>query len=440
MGVGSIAEGSCCLGDSPDCGCFVDTGAWDPHGPDIQGIAHDTVGTRESCLPNGGKPYYQVQLGIDSRASAQWIACLSGLDVTDYVPRDAWCSETVSFWHRQAGIPYSRGYRNGGIFLDWQLDTTYAIQTFYVTEESMGGRGRWIDWYDLDYEDLKLGENIPLPGSYVLIRKYDAAPGEWDGGSHSMMIDEMTIYRTTSGRVIRVEATILEGNSGNRVRDDRVLDDFLSLTPAGDKWLGGNRKIVGFGVDLDSRGRPIYTESKLHWVTVRETRVFVPRHPKVRDPVWNKYFAPLVKELVRYGKLARRGPRVTGEGFSPKGIPDTRIKWAFPRNGATVEIDLRAVHPVPIKGLILVWEGYVPRGIVVEWAGNDRRFRNAGVPDMKGIKGTGQGAYPVPVVFGKSGVKVRFVRIYVPAQVNRATLKELRFIFDWGPGEDTEMN
>ena len=417
----------------------MDTGAWDPDGPDIQDIAHDTVGTRESCLTNGGKPYYQMQLGITSRDSAQWISCLQGTDVTDYIPRDAWCSEAVSFWHRQAGIPYPRGYRNGGIFLDWQLDTTYALQTFYVTEEIIGGRGRWIDWSDLDYEDPRLGENVPVPGSYVLIRKYDAAREKWDGNSHSMMIDELTIYRTTSGRIIRVEATILEGNSGNRVRDDRVLDDLLSLTPAGTKWLGGGRKIVGFGVDLDSRGRPIYTESKLHWVTVRETRVWVPRYPKVRDPVWDKYFEPLVKELVRYAKLVRRGPRVTGEGFSPKGIPDSRNKWVFPRGGATVEIDLRAIHPVPIAGLILVWEGYIPRGLTVEWAGKDRRFRSAGVPELKTIKGTNQGIYPIPAVFGKSGVKVRYVRITLPAQITRATLGELRFIYYWGPWREAEV-
>jgi len=82
LGVGSIAEGSCCLGDSPYCGCFVDTGAWDPNGPDIQDIAHDTVGTRESCLANGGSPITRCSSGSTAaswpKGSPVWRTISSG--------------------------------------------------------------------------------------------------------------------------------------------------------------------------------------------------------------------------------------------------------------------------------------------------------------------------------------------------------------------------
>lgn len=451
LGIALSTEGHCCIGDNPGCLCFVDTGAWDPSGPDIQAIAHDTVGTRESCLPNGGKPYYQMQLGIDDRSLAQMLGCayeslddlyrIIGLTIFSLVPRSAWCSEAVSYWHREAGIPYPTGYRNSTFFLDWKLNTTYAIQTFYETEESAGGRGRWINWDELDYGDFRPGENAPVPGAYVLIRKYDAEEEGWiRSGSHSMMIDEMTVYLDPPGRVMRVEATILEGNAGNKVRADRVLEDILSLTPAGDKWIPGQRKILGFGIDLDARGNPIYTRSKLRWVRARKRTSIDVKHPAVRDPIWESQFAPLVRELAKYSKIVRHGPKVRGEGFRPKGIPDGRLKWIFPERGAAVEIDLLAVHPLPIKGLILSWEGYIPRGIQVEWAGADRRFREVQVPELAELSGAFRGTFPFPIVFGKTGVKVRYVRIHLPSQGRKVTLAELRFVYDWGPWEDEEAD
>ena len=53
---------ACCEGDSPSCDCFLDGGAWDPAGAWIQQVALATLGTRESCVANGGKAYYQMQL------------------------------------------------------------------------------------------------------------------------------------------------------------------------------------------------------------------------------------------------------------------------------------------------------------------------------------------------------------------------------------------
>jgi len=333
--------------------------------------------------------------------------------------------------------PLSGGYRNSTSILDWRLDTTYAIQTFYEAEELFGGRGRWIDWDDLDYNDFQPRENAPVPGAYVLIRRYDPDQGIWDGGSHSMMIDEMTVYRTLSGRVTRVEVTILEGNSGDKVRDDRVLEDLLELTPAGSEWIGTDRKIVGFGVDLDSRGRPVYTRGKLRWVTVPEIRLSRRKYPRAHDPVWERHFAAVAVELARYAKLVRRGPTVKGQGFDPRGIPDGKNAWTFPTEGGAAEVDLLSVHPLPIKGLILVWEGYIPTGVKVEWAGADRRFRTVPVPDLKEFRDF-QGAFPFPVIFGKSGVKARYVCIRLPAQGRKVVLRELRFVYDWGRWRESE--
>ena len=56
---------ACCNSDSPSCiDCFVDGGDWNPSGTWIQDVALATLGTEESCVADGGKPYYQMRLGI----------------------------------------------------------------------------------------------------------------------------------------------------------------------------------------------------------------------------------------------------------------------------------------------------------------------------------------------------------------------------------------
>lgn len=89
--------------------------------------------------------------------------------------------------------------------------------------------------------------------------------------------------------------------------------------------------------------------------------------------------------------------------------------------------------------MILVWEEYIPTGVKVEWAGADRRFRTVPVPDLKEFRDF-QGAFPFPVIFGKSGVKARYVRILLPAQGRKAVLRELRFVYDWGRWRESEAD
>ena len=65
----------CCTDDSPECSCFIATGAWNPTGTTIQDIARATLGTRESCIEYGGKPYYQMLYGYSSTQDANSAAC-----------------------------------------------------------------------------------------------------------------------------------------------------------------------------------------------------------------------------------------------------------------------------------------------------------------------------------------------------------------------------
>ena len=174
--IGLIFLGGCLVADHPAFKCFVDDGAWTPTGTTINDIARSTLGTIESCpVDHGGKPYYQMVLGFDSAIAAEIMAIhIEAWGLAD--SRNAWCSETISYWHRHAGLPYDRGYRNDTWHLTWQCPHSDALQTFYIVEENLSsGRGRWIEGIRLNYDDLRPGINAPAPGSYVLVRQYDEA-------------------------------------------------------------------------------------------------------------------------------------------------------------------------------------------------------------------------------------------------------------------------
>jgi len=192
---------TCCNDDGPGCACFHDSGSWNPSGTWIQDVANMTLGTTESCLDDGGKPYYQMRLGLSDINLANAMACLWEV-LGDPHEREAWCSEAISYWHRKEGIPYITGYFSFPWHLDWQLEDAVAIRAFYMIEEILPwGRGRWIDHHEpdyLDYEDFRTGENIPVPGSYVFIQQYiktGPSSGTWLDCSHSLMIDSMFVYR-----------------------------------------------------------------------------------------------------------------------------------------------------------------------------------------------------------------------------------------------------
>ncbi len=439
----------CCAGDSPSCACFDATGAWDPSGPWIQDIGLATVGTTESC-PAGkkgdrGKAYYQMQLGYSSPAASDFHACrIAELGGARWpVEPQAWCSEAVSYWHLKAGIPYPGGFRNGGWLLSWNLPDTEAIRTFYLAEEHSGGRGRWIGWNELDYSDFRPGENAPVPGSYVLIRKYDGT--NWGGYSHSLMINEMTVYRTAGGEVVRVEISMIEGNALPAVWDGRVFDDMLAVTPAGDTYIGGSRrKILGFGVDLDAAGNPVFDPDRLHYVEVPAPtpapRALAAPRPRVDDPTWEAEGAPLVDALARYGTRLRRegGPAVRS---APSPVAQAEAKSRDTEAGGLqeFEVDLRDVHPLPVKGIILAWAGEdVPETLELSWAGSDGIYHRASRRRLVAPAGVAE----VPVYFqldeSGAGVGMRLLRVKAPAgALSRGTLlDQLTFLYDWGPDTD----
>ena len=478
----------CCNGDSPGCvDClpagFSDIGDWDPDGAWIQDIALDTVGTRESCSDDagsdGGKPFYQMRLGISDKTQANNFACVIEAmasnpileDIAEMYDREAWCSETISYWHKEAGIPYDSGYRNGNWLYDWQLTNTSALRDYYKAEEIIGqifdipgvGRGRWIDWYDLDYSNFKPGINAPAPGAYVCLKCFVPLmeiddvlwPACWLSSGHSMMVDEMTVYQTASGEVTRVHVTFLEGNSGNRVKDSREMDNIIEYTPWGSEYIDSSAcdygmKICGFGVDLDVYGDPIYDESRLHYFTAMEGFASPDLEPFTVQDNESSY----VDSIVEYVKqIGLKGIIVTSSSstVAVAGIPDDeRYQWHFPKDDVArqsqpleITIDLLAEHPVQIKGVMLDWQGQsIPYGYDILWAGENARYSKALMPSLRDLalpydiefKGS------IPVTFGTSGQSVRYIKFIFPTGTFRddTTLRNLRFVHDWGP--DTDVN
>jgi hypothetical protein len=348
--------------------------------------------------------------------------------------------------------------------MDWQHPNTDSIRLFYDVEESSGGRGRWIDSSELDYDDFQLGVNAPVPGAYVLIRRLDTStsPPTWDGGSHSLIINEMTIHTDAFGKIIRVEASLIEGNSDNRVRASRSFDDLVSLTPDGEEFIPedrADRKILGFGIDLDSEGSPIYDPDRVHWDSSEVSGIMRPikrKNVELRDPLWEKHYAAQIPRIVSYAEKVHNGVHVSSSSniVQVSAVPNGNggVYWLFPSDidklepkGVEITIDLLDEHPLPIRGIVLTWgEGSKPKGYNVQWSGADGRFHNGTVPqfDIGNVSEQSKLMLPVFIKFSKSGTAVRYVKLSFPPRTfkGKSRLDEIRFIYDWGPGKDADYN
>jgi hypothetical protein len=453
--------------DAPDCSCFDNFdntgGSWNPGGAFIQNVASQTVGTRESelcSINDGGKPYYQMVLGCNNEDQAIVTSTIISifesilLGSSPFHKREAWCSETISYWHREADIPYSGGYRTWW-HLNWQNNNVSSLKQWYIIEEAIGSRGRWINWDDVDYEDFELGVTVPVPGAYVAIRDCTMRGNIacWLGNSHSLMINEMWVHTDAVGKVFKVEVSLLEGNSSNRVKDTRHWDDILSITPLGSEWIGEDRKIYGFGIDLDAAKRPVYDNSRLHWVSHRIIADVTVLPIQAEDHDWDRYGQqiPLIEKYARAIK-GSGGPTVASSSKKIKidGIPDGRnIHWYFPSklsDKVEILIDLLDVHPLPIRGVELRWRsGFLPQNYKVQFAGANQSYKDAMIPDLSNVIPLQESScMSIPAVFARSetGVEVRYIKLIFPKASfqKEATVEELRFVYDQGPWEDAEDN
>lgn len=259
-----------CWKDSPGCPCYVDpNGVWDPSG-DLLFVAIKTRDTVECCVDNGGKPFYQMQMGISHLGQAYQFAPLLSV-----LKRKPWCTEAVAYWHLRAQIPYSEGYTTWW-HPSWQLTNTTQIRLWYLMANSLFERGRWISAYALDLDNFAPGYNAPCPGAYQQIMGYIPFANKWLGSenAHSQVINWMRVYHRPDGTVINFDLGMVEGNSGNRVRNDHVYYDAPRYTPQGgvepEDFIDPARlrKIRGWGIDLGPSGEPLCNWDAITYVEV----------------------------------------------------------------------------------------------------------------------------------------------------------------------------
>jgi len=168
----ATARADCALPDVPSCACYAGGGQWplaEVPG-DVVATARGLVGAATSCLVHRGQPYWQVQLQIDSPDLSEFVALVAP-GIANVFPPQAWCTEAVALWHREAQVPYPEGYQS---FL-WPttfVQNVNTLRTWYEAEDwwrtYFGGntRGRWINGGELDYAHFIPGVNGPCPGAY----------------------------------------------------------------------------------------------------------------------------------------------------------------------------------------------------------------------------------------------------------------------------------
>jgi hypothetical protein len=240
-----------------------------------------------------------------------------------------------------------------------------------------------------------------------------------------------------------------------------VFDDVRKCTPGNtnvDNYQGP-RFFMGWGIDLDRDGKPIYDPDRLHYVTDMVMAAELPEFETdtstvlIEDPFWMKK----LPELEHYARIARKtGPNVrSSPAVQASGIPDgVEQRWVFPAGldekapeGTWVEIDLLGQYPLPVRGMLLTWRGNrMPDGYRVRWAGADRKYRDAQMPDLSKIEFPEQSepfALPVPGMLSIDGKgwDVRYLRFEFPKGTfqGRTELIDLALVFDT-PAADAEVN
>jgi len=432
--------------------------------PGIWGCDWDTdPADPDENFENGGKPYYQMVLGANSEALAlYWSELMDTVPTMGFAEREAWCSETVSYWHRESATPYLLGYYTDW-HEHWRISNVADLRIWYETEEASGGRGRWINATEIEYHDFELGVTVPVPGAYIAIAEYDDATDsypdmEW---SHSLIVDEMTVHRDGHGNVFQVEIDILEGNSGDRVRDDHHWDDLLTLTPQGSGWVSkwpGNdgvmntaddvwRKVYGIGIDLDQFGQPYYDPARLHEVDhPAMLRAVLPSAVTTTDDDWDTY-AVMLPWLIDYATMVMQGSGPTlkwvlnqGDPLPvPNGDPQTALAIPDVFVGQII-IEFPAPHPLPIEGLELTWGfGPVPVGYTVTFYNETQQGAGAAVPDLSNYPPPAGLPAFVPAVLDQAMTDVVAVELFFPSGAvppGGAVLTEIGILFEGAPWED----
>lgn len=272
------------LDDAPDCPGFQDDRTWDPSG-DLLTVAEQTArhpgdtsdGVSESLVNNGGKPFWQMRWGFTSSSDANNV----GTDNPAYwgaLQRQAWCSETVSFWHREAQLPFDDGYRTD-LVPSWRLNGSGGLQEWYAGQEALHilrpsypARGIWLDDDELDLSASGgvPGYDLPCPGAYQRLVEYDGVGAKPWEGVHSQVVYEMTIHEDVWGQVCQVDLVTIDGNISNTTKVSPTVRTIPDDLQGHGLATVGRVAIDGWGIDQVQVGGawvPSCDNSRITWVS-----------------------------------------------------------------------------------------------------------------------------------------------------------------------------
>jgi len=351
-----------CTKDEPDCKCFDNTAPWSPSGSTIIEVAEDTLGTSESCRWAGGKPYYQMVVGFNDRNEAQNAADAGTIEVS----RTNWCSESISYWAREAQVPGPDGFATDW-HDNWQIGAASQIVAWFEEAEAHGD-GIWIEPGTLDLENFEPGVNAPCPGAYQQYRNWteEAAFGA-GGGAHSELVADMTIYENQDGTVADFDLTVISGNHSDTVK----YKDYTSVprfTPQGSDWISSTRKLRGWGVFVGADGEPICDMDRVTVIRKGE------HESPYSDWTPGKDNAEPDKERVVFGEaLLEEGLDITqnGKTSSFQYLPGVEDTWkipssAFYKSWLDIEIDWPLPYPYEVAAIELRFhESYAPDALSI---------------------------------------------------------------------------
>jgi hypothetical protein len=465
------ARVQCIPEDGPDCPCYI--ADCEPVGCEwpfagflgnLVGTTELTVGTRSCCFRHCGQAYWQIQRQVSIPWACEAIASEDPLIQARRATRpQAWCTETVAFWGREACVPYARGYYAEG--LDDEVGhhrSSYVkgggeMRRWYEAEEIRPGisRGRWICATELDYENFEPGVNGPCPCAYQQIYSWDPADpdgnGNWwdDPTGHSQVIDSMVIYRlhTVDGSIQGIDVKMVEGNIGfgggsiyARIINTRWYRNIIDFTPLGPDFLDArNKKIRGWGINLDSDGTVCCDSSRIENVIIHYIRGYpAPGDPEDTD---SAYVAAMVNYFTVTGgtlSVTTNSPMVqTGGALPHETNPWTIPPPPHPEDPVYIEVDLLAEYPDRVEAITLEWLQEIPREFTVMWAGDDATFQSRAVtlptPPPTVPSGT---VLPLTVMFtpdapDTTGHSIQYVRLCIPQSALTKTFQIQRFHYDY---------
>lgn len=463
----AAAACSAAVPDSPQCACAVNGPGW-PSVVDQDQLltaARRTVGAQASCLRHGGQPYFQIQMLVLSPLDANTLADLDPNIGTDF-RRQAWCTETVAYWHYVALMPFLGGYANPDWHQSPYVTSVQQMRTWYRTEEELrnqgkGGRGRWISGAELDYANFVPGVNGPCPGAYQAMEAYDSTGGSWsDSCHHSQVVDSMVVWRVGSvnGPVTAVDIRMIDGNAGGGtfvdvngtrvsrgvVRDTAWYRNVIDYTLLGRKTTGcGGRKIRGWGIDLHADGTTYCDPGRIMTIVTPFSIAYpAPIRPDEPDSF-------TVNTIIDY-VLTRPGPiLVTGNSSQVQtggALPGRGNHWFFTPGSSGVDplyaqVDLRAEHPLRVRGVVVAWKGgVVPSQYQVLWGGaTGAPMSRTFTPATGGGPSPTTQEVPIPTLFGPApNYAVRYLRVSIPASAMTRPFEiaGLHLLFDYGKEDD----